>query len=358
LPGERVTLWLQNSHALPIPAGAITMHRMGAESPAPITEEIPAFATRAIDVSSHLPGLHWPSQVELRAGRHVVRPRYEVTRDRRTRIAHVNVERGDLRPDRQLTHLPPELGRGFLLPFPILPPKSFHTTVQPNPMAISEMSTPLRIDVFAKDGSKLVDRFLGVLPRNHALALDLDTVIGANALSDGGHAELVYDFRDGGEGNGWLHALFRYEQRQSGHVAESSFGAHMFNTAMTYRNEPQSYNGPPPGLSTRLYLRLGNSRFHTFCVLIYPSSSRWHPKSSTTLELYSATGDLLETRSVEIACSGSMTVAPSSLFRAENLREAGETGYVLVRDKTCRLFGFYGMLNNVGGFSFDHMFGF
>jgi len=358
LPGERVTLWLQNSHALPIPAGAITMDRMGAEAPAPITEEIPAFATRAIDISSHLPHVHWPSQVELRAGRHMVRPRYEVTRHGRTRIAHVNVERGDLRPDLQLTHLPPELGRGYLLPFPILPPKSFRTIVQPNPMATSEMNTPLRIDIFAKDGSKLADRFLGILPRNHDLALDLDTVIGTNALSEGGHAELVYDFRDGGEGNGWLHALFRYEERKSGHVAESSFGAHMFNTIMTYKNEPQSYTGPPPGLSTRLYLRLGISGCHTFCVLIYPSSNRWHPKSSTALELYSATGDLLETRSVEIACSGSVAVALSSLFRADNLREAGDAGYVLVRDTTCRLFGFHGMLNHVGGFSFDHMFGF
>ncbi len=75
-----------------------------------------------------------------------------------------------------------------------------------------------------------------------------------------GHAELVYDFRDGGEADGWLHALFRYEDRQSGHVAESSFGAHIFNTAMTYRDEPQSYSGPPPGLSTRLFLKLGDRR--------------------------------------------------------------------------------------------------
>ena len=31
--------------------------------------------------------------------------------------------------------------------------------------------------------------------------------------STAGHAELVYDFRDGGEADGWLHALFRYEDR-------------------------------------------------------------------------------------------------------------------------------------------------
>ena len=80
-------------------------------------------------------------------------------------------------------------------------------------------------------------------------AVDFDDV-----ASDAGHAELVYDFRDGGEADGWLHALFRYEDRRSGHVAESSFGAHIFNTVMTYKDEPQSYSGPPPGLTTRLFL--------------------------------------------------------------------------------------------------------
>ena len=58
--------------------------------------------------------------------------------------------------------------------------------------------------------------------------------------------------------DGWLHALFRYEDRASGHAAESSFGAHIFNTLMTYKDEPQSYNGPPPGLTTRLFLKLGD----------------------------------------------------------------------------------------------------
>jgi hypothetical protein len=250
------------------------------------------------------------------------------------------------------------LGRGFLLPFPILPRQRFRTIVQPNPMAVSEINTPLRIDIFANDGSKLSQRFLGILPRNHDLALDLDSIVAGDALGEGGHAELVYDFREGGEANGWLHALFRYEERASGHVAESSFGAHMFNTIMTYRSEPQSYSGPPPGLSTRLYLKLGTAGHDSFCILIYPASYQWHPTSSTTLELYGGNGDLLETQSIEIPCSGSASVAPSRLFRTENLRAAGQAGYMLVRDTTCRLFGFHGVFNHAGGFSFDHMFGF
>jgi hypothetical protein len=357
-PGERVTLWLQNSHALPIPAGAITLDRMGADAPVAINEEIGPFATRAIDVSRYLPQVNWPSQIEVRAGRHVMRPRYEVTRNARTRIAHVNVERSDLRPDPQLKMLSPELGRGYLLPFPILPRTKFRTIVQPNPMAVSESNTPLRLELFATDGSKVAERYLGVLPRNHDLALDLDTVIPAGSLSDGGHAELLYDFREGGDANGWMHALFRYEQRDSGHVAESSFGSHMFNTIMTYRHEPQSYAGPPPGLSTRLYLKLATGGRRSFCVLIYPASAPWHAKSSTLLELHSSAGDLLETQSLEIACSGSASVVPSEVFRADKLGEAGESAYMLVRDTTCRLFGFHGEHNQSGSFSFDHMFGF
>jgi hypothetical protein len=225
-------------------------------------------------------------------------------------------------------------------------------------MAVGEMNTPLRIDVFDNDGAKIVEHYLGVLQRNHAVALDLDVVLGSDALAQGGHAELVYDFRDGGEANGWLHALFRYEQRESGHVAESSFGAHMFNTIMTYRNEPQSYGGRPPGLSTKLFLKLGYGGCDAFCVLIYPASAPWHEHSNTTLELYGEDNTLLATQNFRVPCSGSTLIYLSRCFSAAELRKAGDAGFVLVRDSTCRLFGFHGMHDNVGRFSFDHMFGF
>jgi len=84
---ERVVLWLQNSHATPIPAGAVALDRMGAEHPVALREPVGPFATVALDVATFLPDLRWPAQIELRAGRHVVRPRYEVTRAGRTRIA-------------------------------------------------------------------------------------------------------------------------------------------------------------------------------------------------------------------------------------------------------------------------------
>jgi len=350
---ERVLLWIQNSHAAPIPAGAMALDRMGAEQPVPLDCAVGPFATLALDVADLLPDLRWPAQIELRSGRHVVRPRYEVIRDGRTRIAHVNVERADLRPDPAIPGLPPELGRGFLLPFPILPRERFRSIVLPTPMAETQADLPLRLDVFDASGHKAGERFLGRLPRNHALAVDC-----GDFDVDAGHAELVYDFRDGGGADGWLHALFRYEDRHSGHAAESSFGAHIFNTAMTWRDEPQSYTGPPPGLSTRLFLKLGDARRRSFAVLIYASSNPWHATSSTLLQLHDGAGRQIAQDTAAIACSGSAMVWPHEVFGAAALRQAGPDGYVLVRDPTCRLFGYHGLMDDAGGFSLDHMFGF
>jgi hypothetical protein len=355
---EKVILWLQNSHAVPIPAGAMALDRMGTEEPVTIDQAIAAFATYPLDVAEILPGLQWPAQIELRAGRHLVRPRYEVTREGRTRIAHINVERADLRPDNGIKYLSPAMGRGFLLPFPVLPRKKFRTIVQPTPMAATEQNMPLRLDVFDAAGGKIFEHFLGLLPRHHDVALDLDDVLPDGILADGGHAELVYDFRNGGDANGWLHALFRFEDRTSGHAAESSFGAHIFNTIMTYKNEPQSYTGKPPGLSTRLFLKLGFGGRRSFCVLLYPASGPWVEKSSTGLELYDGDGTLLAEAALAIACSGSAMVYPDQYFDGDSLRAAGPRGYVLIRDTTCRLFGFHGVDDGAGGFSFDHMFGF
>jgi hypothetical protein len=287
-----------------------------------------------------------------------VRPRYEVIRGGRTRIAHPNVERTDLAPDPGIPTLSPLLGRGYLLPLPVLPRGRFRTLIQPNPMATTQTTLPLRLEVFDRDGAKVAECFLGCLPRGHDVASDLDDLLPAEALPDGGHVDLVYDFRDGGSADGWLHAIVRAEDRHSGHVAESSFGAHIFNTAMTYRNEPQSYSGPPPGLSTRLYLRHGNATERCFTVLIYPSSAAWHPRSDTHLLLHDGDGKVIAESSVAIACSGSAQVFPHKVFGEAALDEAGPRGYTLIRDTTCRLFGYHGLMHEGGRFSLDHMFGF
>jgi hypothetical protein len=358
-PDERVVLWVQNSHGSPIPAGSIALDRMGREQPVALAEEIGPFASRALDVAELLPDLRWPEQVEVRAGRHMVRPRYEVTWQGRTRIAHVNVERADLVPDPGIPALPPQLGRGFLLPFPILPRAAYRSIVLPTPMAETERTLPVRLDVFDAEGRLLRQHFMGCLPRDHAAMVDVDDILDADALREvGGHADLVYDFRDGGEADGWLHGLMRYEARDGGHAAETSFGAHIFNTMMTYKGEPQSYSGPPPGLTTRLFLKLGEGERQSFSHLIYPASGPWHARSETRLVLHDGEGGVLAEEPLSIARSGSALVRPDLTFGRGLLERAGPRGYVLIRDRTCRLFGFHGLVDERGGFSLDHMFGF
>ena len=190
--------------------------------------------------------------------------------------------------------------------------------------------------------------------------IDVGDLLSGKGLDLGGghgHLELVYDFAEGGAADGWLHALFRYEDLGSGQVAETSFGAHMFNTVLTYRGEPQSYAARPPGLSTRLFLRLGPPPYETFCQLIYPASTPWHPQSRTALVLHGSGGAEIARREVAIPCGGSLFWRVSEMFDGSDLA-AAEAGYLRVRDPTCRLFGYHGLRSARGSFSLDHMFGF
>jgi len=356
-PGERVILWVQNSHPTPIPAGAIELTPMGEEACVALPEVIGPFASHAVDVARLLPGLAWPRQIEIRAGKHVVRPRYEVIAGERRRIAHVNVERADLEPDPQLPRLAETLGKGYLLPAPVLPRGEWESFLLPTPMALAQRELPIAVLVYDPDGNEIARVPLGRLPRDHACALSLDEI------SDGlgpayGHVELVYDFAKGGSGDGWLHALFRYRHRSSGHAAETSFGAHVFNTILTYRGEPQSYVGRPPGLSTRLFLRLGEGDYDTICHLIYPASLPWRPISATQIILYDREGAEIARVALAIPCSGSRLVRYRALFDEATRARAGAGAYAVIRDPTCRLFGYHGLVGAGVAFSLDHMFGF
>jgi hypothetical protein len=361
--GERVVLWVQNSHPCPIPAGAVGLNLMGRSETARLDKAVPPFGTFALDVADLLPAARWPQQIEIQAGRHFVRPRYEViAASGRRRIAHPNVERVDLKPDPKIPDLANLMGKGFILPAPVLPTDRYRSIVLPTPMATTQTRLPVAVKVYDASGREASEKFLGVLPRDHSTALEIAELLNGTATaalpSGYGHMELLYDFRDGGEADGWLHALFRYEDRKSGHAAETSFGAHIFNTALTYKNEPQSYVGRPPGLSTRLFLRLGTDGLDTMCHLIYPASTPWHAMSTTRLHLHRKDGSEISHADVKIACSGSLLWRASEVFGREAVNDAGTGGYVLIRDTTCRLFGYHGLLHGEQAFSLDHMFGF
>ena len=354
---ERVVLWVQNSHPIPIPARGISFGLMGGTSTVAYPEEVPPFATRAIDVGALLPRARWPHQLEIHAGRYFVRPRYEIERNGRSRIAHANVERTDLKTDATIAKLGPEFGKGFILPFPLPPIARFRTTLLPTPMATGQRSLPIAVAVMDKRGKEIARRSLGKLSRGHETLVDIDKLLGGAKVGTFGHAELMYDFKKGSDADGWLHGIARFEDRRTGHIAETSFGAHIFNTLAVYKDEPQSYAGPPPGLSTRLFLRVGPAPAETFCHLVYAASLPWRPKSETALVLTAADGKEVATETVRIACGGSLFWQVSDVFDAATRAKAGANSYVLVRDATCRLFGFHG-LDTGAAFSLDHMFGF
>jgi hypothetical protein len=353
---EVVILWLQNSLPIEIPAGEISLGLMGENRRAAYARPIAPFASVPLDVSSLLPDARWPQQIEVAAGRYVVRSRYEVVRGTRRRIAHVNVERTDIKPDRALRDLVPLMGKGFILPAPILPRDEWRSIILPTPMATNQSVLPVMVTAYGPDGVEIARCSLGAIGRRDCTAFDLDELLGT-ARPAFGHVELTYDWDLGQDADGWLHALFRYEDRKSGHAAESSFGAHMFNTVLTWRDEPQSYSGKAPGLSTRLFLRLGQAPFDTLCHLIYPVSTSWRARSQTDLILYDEMGGEVARERIEIPCSGSHLWRYCEVFGSK-ARAKAAGGYVIVRDTTCRLFGYHGLLGEGGRFSLDHMFGF
>ena len=353
---EKVVLWVQNSHPAPIAPGEVGLNRMGDdENIGWLREEIPPFGSRAVDVAELLPQAKWPQQLEIRAGKWFVRPRYEVVRDNgRRRINHPNVERSDLAHDEEIRRVAPMVGKGFILPAPILPVAEYQSECLPTPMSRALKNIPVIVVCRDADGAELSRQKLGALPRGHETTVDLS----AGKFPSGyGHAELLYDL-DAPDAflDGWLHSLFRYADRKSGHGADTSFGAHMFNIPMTFRDEPQSYKGPPPGLTTRLFLRLTPAPVEAFCHLIYPVSGERRAPSQTRLELKDARGADVALQEIQIAAGGSRLFRCGEMFSEADLKSA-EGGYVLVRDGSCRLFGYHGARAG-GGFALDHMFGF
>ena len=362
---ERVTLYIQNSHPTPIPPDSVGVNVVGSNESVWLAEAIPGFATRTVDVSAMLPGARFPDQLEITAGRHFVRPRYEVIRTRngtrRRRLAHANVERTDLKPDPRIPQLAKTLGKGYIMPLPVLPQHAFSTVVLPTPMARDEHEMPLRVELYDASGTRVAEKYLGRVQRRESVAINIETWLaetGARLPSGYGHVEFLYDFRGGGDANGWLHALARFEQKASGHRAETIFGAHIYNVPVIYKDEPQSYTNAPPGLSTRLFLRLGQPGQDTLCHLLYPASLPWHPKSATELVLQDSLGQTIATRTVEIPCGGSLHWRLSEMFSKQERAQLNGQGYVTVRDTTCRLFGFHGLVNGDTSFCLDHMFGF
>lgn len=359
-PGQTVKLWVQNCYPTAIPAGATLLRPMGGGTFTPTGPEIPPYGTAAIDVGAAFPDVAWPTQFEIQGDKYFCRPRYEIDLgDSHRSVAHVNVERSDLKPAADLPEVTRLLGKGFILPGPLLPVAEWTTTLLPTPMATWQDDIALVLRAYDSEGALAIEAPLGKRSRADQVAVELDALLAdAPTLAGGyGHLEVGYDFSQADKGDGWQHAIFRFARRDTGRQAETSFGSHLFNVPAVWRNEPNSYLGKPPGLTTRLYLRLPNRPGQAMCHLSYPTSGRWRARSETDIILHRADGQEIARQRIEIPCSGSRLVDPEALF-GDTLKDAKGGGYVIIRDATCRLFGYHLFLSSGGGFALDHMFGF
>lgn len=358
--GEKVLLWLQNSHPVLIKKGTISINVMGEDdSKQKINKDIYPYGTICIDIADYFSDTLYPKQLELFAGKYFVRPRYEIVLENGNRcMAHINVERDNLARDINLKEASKHLGKGFLLPAPILPMRKYTNNILPTPMSRDQSHLPIKAIIYDKDGNELFQYKFGNLPRNHSHQLCLnDHLKDSDALRiEHGSVQIIYDFENGDCADGWLHSIFNYHDRDIGYQAETSFGSHIFNNITTYKNEPQSYKGPPPGLSTSLFLRVGMNGTNTHCYLVYPVSNQWHDKSSTEIILCDKFGQAINKKLVSIPANGCFKLDCHEMF-SELVRKPINNPYIIIRDSTCRLFGYHMLLSDKS-FSLDHMFGF
>jgi len=347
VPGEQVILWLQNPHPVKIPAGSIQIQDMQGHILLSLDSDLAPFASYPLCLPDSETAAC--TQVMVDCGYQLIRPRYEVNTGQRRRIAHVNVYREDLNADQDYRNHELELGSGYMLTAPVLDPEEYKTEFLVTPMSPAQNSLCLNLSTFGHDGTELHDQKGRVQkPEQHQWQ--------SVQMGQSGHIALTQGSQ--GHVDGWFHAIFRYKHLSSNHSAETSFGCHMFNSIMTYKKEPQSYAGPSPGLSTRLYLRLGPRPLETLLCLIYPTSTQWLAKSETQISLKRANGSVVAETNIQIALQGSFQGKLGELFDSEQIAQAGERAYVMIRDNRCRLFGYHGLSHTSGGFSLDHLFGF
>lgn len=352
---ETVLLWIQNCFPVPIESCSIGLRLMGTDEIVYLENEIAPFATYAWDLGAALPA-KYPAQYEILANKYFTRPRFEVLQPKGYRyISHANVERIDLVPDLDLPKVSKYLGKGYILPFPIMPTDRFDTIIIPTPMSTTQKSLPLHFYIYNTEGKLVGEKTFPPIARSNSVAIDAATIVGKDFK--GGHIDIAYDPAHLSEADGWLHALVRYKDKATGQAAETSFGAHIYNMPIVYKNEPQTYKGNPPGLRTTLVLRTFGGE-DTFCNLIYPCSSDWLPHSSTDLILYNQKGQEVAKKRIAIPMNGSHLWTYKEMFNEAERREAGEKNYITIKDTTCRLFGFHGQVNKNNVFSLDHMFGF
>jgi len=88
-----------------------------------------------------------------------------------------------LAPDPELPGLARILGKGYLLPAPIMPLAEWQTSVLPTPMAVCQAELPITALLYDPEGNEILRHRLGRLPRSHDTAIEIDALAGIAACA-------------------------------------------------------------------------------------------------------------------------------------------------------------------------------
>ena len=193
---------------------------------------IAPFASQALDVASLLPEARWPQQIEIHAGKYLVRPRYEVKPGGRHAHrpcqcrAHRSESRSAKSPSSAICSARAICCRRRCCRARAGARSRCRRRCRPR-----RATLPIALIVYDARGREAARHRFGNLARKQSVAVDVDALLNGAELAGGyGHMELVYDFSAGGDADGWLHALFRYEDRESAATPPRPASARMSST--------------------------------------------------------------------------------------------------------------------------------
>ena len=156
----------------------------------------------------------------------------------------------------------------------------------PTPMSTAQTHLPLKALVFRADGAAARDTQIRQSPRDHARYAGRFAVGEFPARLRPSRTRLR--FRCGRCGGRMAARALRSRDLASGHQAETSFGSHIFNIALTYR----ASRNPIPGRRP-VFRRVSSCAWRRSRTLLPPRLSligRWHPHSTTSLTLRDTQG--------------------------------------------------------------------
>ena len=323
-PGERVILWVQNSHPTPIPAGAIGLNPMGEER---VVALRPSRSVR----SPAAPSMS-PSCCRIFPGRG------------RSNCAPASMSCG------RATRFSPASGAASRMSMssaticgptrncPISPAaRQRLSAARPDPAGnrVGKPAAAHPDGAVADRAAAGRDRLRPRGKRSGATAARPDAArprdgaaLGEprNSASDYGHVELVYDFAQG-----WRRAATAGCTRCSA-IAIATAGtspkpasARMCSTRCW---SIAASRNPMP--ARRRAFRRGcfcvseTASYDTLCHLIYPASRPWRPLSATEIILHDRLGREVARAALAIPCSGSRLFRYHELFDAETRARAGD----------------------------------